>query len=136
MTVDEFVASYAAAFATHDAATLAHHFVYPVHVVGDTGGDPSVVTATQDEWLAVLQRLLGAYHELGVARAQPEICTVTELGSTVQLASIDWTLQHADGSAVYEFRACYTIVGSTSGLRISAIAHNELSALQAALDGG
>ena len=39
LTVNEFVASYAAAFATYDAATLAHHFVYPVHVVGDTGGD-------------------------------------------------------------------------------------------------
>ena len=97
--------------------------------------ETSVITATQDEWLAVLQRLLGAYHELGVAGAQPEICAVTDLGPTVQLATVDWTLQHADGSAVYEFRACYTIVGSTSGLRISAIAHNELSALQAALGG-
>src|SRR5215207_6994865 len=129
MTVNEFVASYAAAFATYDAATLANHFVYPVHVVGDTGGDPSIITATQDEWLAVLQRLLGAYRELGVVGAQHGICTVTELGPAVKLASIHWTLQRADGSAVYGFQAWYTIVGSTGGLRISAITHNELSAL-------
>lgn len=45
MTVDEFFASYAADFATYDAATVAEHFAYPVQSVGDTDVGPEVTTA-------------------------------------------------------------------------------------------
>jgi hypothetical protein len=135
MTVDEFFSQYAADFATYDAATVAAHFAYPVQAIGDTGAEPSVATALQEEWVGVIGLLLAAYEGLGVTGARRRRCEVTELGPGVRLASVGWTLLRADGSRVYDFDACYTLVRVDDRLRIAAIAHNELPRLQAALAG-
>lgn len=135
MTVDEFFAGYAADVATYDAATVAGHFAYPVQSVGATDADPDVTTAGREEWLRVLDRLLGAYRKLGVAGARPHRIQVTRLGRGLQVAWVGWTLLRTDNSPVYDFEASYTLVASRSMLRISAIAHNEVPRLRAALAG-
>jgi hypothetical protein len=132
MTVDEFFARYSADFATYDAATVARHFAYPVQAAGVTGADPDVVTADREEWSRVLDRLLSAYRDLGVTAGRVRGLEVTTLGHGLQVAAVGWTLLRADGSRVYDFDACYTLIGSEGGLRIVAIAHNELPKLQAA----
>jgi hypothetical protein len=133
MTVDEFFASYAADFATYDAATVAEHFAYPVQSVGDTDAGPDVTTAGRQEWLLVLDRLLGAYRELGVTGARLHSVQVTRLGHGLHVARVGWTLLGTDKLPVYDFEASYTLVASDGGLRISAIAHNEVPKLRAAL---
>ena len=133
MSVDEFFASYAADCATYDAATVAEHFVYPVQAVGATAAEPDVTTAGREEWLRGLDRLLDAYRELGVAAARLHRLQVTQVGRGLHVASVGWTLLHADRSPVYEFEACYTLVVSQGRLQIAAIAHNELPKLRAAL---
>ncbi len=132
MTVDEFFARYAADFATYDAATVARHFAYPMQAAGVTGAGPDVVTAGREAWSGVLDRLLGAYRDLGVTAGRIRELEVITLGHGLQVASVGWTLLRADGSRVYDFDACYTLIGSAGDLRITAIAHNELPRLQAA----
>jgi hypothetical protein len=133
MTIDEFFAGYAADFATYDAATVAEHFAYPVQSVGDTDADPNVTTAGREEWLLVLDRLLGAYRELGVTGARLHSIQVTRLGRGLHVVCVGWTLLRTDKSTVYNFEASYTLVASHGRLRISAIAHNEIPRLRAAL---
>lgn len=133
MTVDEFFAEYAADFATYDAATVAEHFAYPVQAVGDTDAEPDVNTAGREEWLLVLDHLLGAYRELGVTGAWLHSMQVTRLGCGLHVAWVGWRLLRADKSPVYNFKASYTLVASHGRLRISAIAHNEVPKLRAAL---
>lgn len=135
MTIDEFFAGYAADFATYDAATVAEHFAYPVHSVGDTDAGPDVTTAGREEWLLVLDRLLGAYRELGVTGARRHSVQVARLGDGLYVACVGWTLLRTDNSPVYDFEASYTLVTSHGRLRISAIAHNEVPKLRAALAG-
>lgn len=133
MTVDQFFAGYAADFATYDAATVAEHFAYPVQAVGDTDAEPDVNTAGREDWLLVLHRLLGAYRELGVTGARLHSIHVTRLGRGLHVACVGWTLLRADQSPVYNFEASYTLVASHGRWRISAIAHNEVPKLRAAL---
>lgn len=133
MTLDEFVARYAADFASGDAATVAGHFADPLHVVGETRVDPEVTTADGAQWRRVVDRLLGAYRQLGVTGVRVRSLQPVRLGGGVQLAVVAWTLTRADGSSVYDFEAAYTVVRAGGGLRIAAVAHNETPRLLAAL---
>lgn len=129
----EFFAGYTAAFATYDSATVAEHFTHPLQVVSETGAEPGVTTVGRDEWLTVVERLLGAYRALRVTSAHTDSLQVSVLGPSLQVATVSWTLIRGDGSVAYAFQAAYTLVASQGRLRICAIAHNEQPRLQAAL---
>jgi hypothetical protein len=58
---------------------------------------------------------------------------VARLGDGLYVACVGWTLLRTDNLPVYDFEASYTLVASHGGLRISAIAHNEVPRLRAAL---
>ena len=133
MTVDAFLAGYAADFATYDPATVAKRFAYPVHCVGDTDAGPDVTTAGREAWLLALDRLLGAYRELGITGARLHSVQVIRLGPGLHVAWVRWALLRSDASVVYSFEASYTLVLSQGRLRISAIAHNEVPRLGEAL---
>lgn len=133
MSPEDFLARYAAAFASGEPATVATFFADPVHVVGETGGDPDVTCVERDDWLRILDRLVGAYRRLGVVRAELRSLEVSRLGDGVQVPAVAWALAREDGSPIYDFEATYTLVASLDGPRITAIAHNETPKLMAAL---
>jgi hypothetical protein len=138
MTVPEirdFFDEYRATFARYDAQALAELFAFPVHVVSDSEHiEPSSV-ASRDDWLPVLEGVLGAYRTLGVAGGEPLELELWELTSRVASARVHWELRRDDDSAVYDFTAIYTLALVGGRWRVTAIAHDELPKLQAALGG-
>lgn len=74
-----FLDTYRATFARYDAAALADLFTFPLQVVGDGEPVTPIAIAIRDEWLGVLDGLLGAYRTLGVAGGVPLAIDVAEL---------------------------------------------------------
>lgn len=133
MTAQKFMEHYRSAFAGADADVLVECFNYPVQVVSAAGGHVSVSVAGRDEWQQVIAGLLGAYERLGVVEVVLRALEVDEPMVAVIVVRVHWALQRKDGDAVYDFTAVYTLVHINNGLRIVAIAHDELPKLQAAL---
>lgn len=131
--IASFFRAYRAAFARYDADALVGLFAFPLHVVGDGEEVKPTTVARDDVWLGVLERLLGAYRTLGVADAEPLEIAVTELTARVAVAQVHWELRRTDGSAVYDFTGVYTLVLLGPAWAVTAIAHDELPKLQAAL---
>ncbi len=97
------------------------------------GTGRSVSVAGRDDWPQVIAGLLGAYERLGVVEVVPQALEVDEPMVAVAVVRVHWALQREDGDAVYDFTAVYTLARLDNGLRIVAIAHDELPKLQAAL---
>ena len=131
--VRAFFDEYRATFARYDAEALADLFAFPFHVVSDTEEIAPMSVANRDDWLGVLQGLLGGYRTLGVASGEPLELAVTELTPRLASARVHWELRRDDGSAIYRFTAVYTLARVGGRWRVAAIAHDELPKLQAAL---
>ncbi len=131
--VRAFFDEYRATFARYDAQALAELFAFPFHVVSDTEDITPSSVATRDDWLGVLEGLLGAYRTLGVAAGEPLELDVIELTPRVASVRVAWDLRRADASAIYDFTAIYTLAQIGGAWRVAAIAHDELPKLQAAL---
>lgn len=129
----KFMEHYRSAFARADADALVECFDYPVQVVSVAGDRASVSVAGRDDWPQVIAGLLGAYERLGVVEVLPQALEVDEPMVAVAVVRVHWALQREDGDAVYDFTAVYTLARLDNGLRIVAIAHDELPKLQAAL---
>lgn len=82
-----------------------------------------------------LERLLGAYKRLAVTNCVPLAVEISEPIGAVSVVRVHWALLREDRGPVYDFNALYTLVRADGGLRIAAIAHDELPKLQAALQG-
>jgi hypothetical protein len=82
--VREFLAQYAADFATYDAPTVAAYFIYPVQAINDDRDSVSVLVMSEPEWLDVLDRLLFAYRQLGVVGARKARCETLTISQSLR----------------------------------------------------
>lgn len=131
--VDEFFASYRAAFERSDAAAVARHFGYPAHITSDDDDVALASIATEEEWIPQVQRLLGTYARLGVRSAHVVKRAVVDLSPQLHQVLLRWALHDAADEVLYEFDASYTLASVDGDVRITALAHNELPRLRACL---
>jgi hypothetical protein len=129
----DLMEKYRSAFSRGDLRALMDCFAFPLQVVSADGVGASVSVADAENWPDVLQRLLDSYQRLGVVDAIPLTLKIDEPMKPVALVQAHWALQREDGDSVYDFTAVYTLVRVGGQLRIVAIAHDELPALQTAL---
>jgi hypothetical protein len=130
--VDELMARYRSAFVHADIEALLDCFHFPLQVVSIEADQISVSVASSDDWPQVLHRLLNAYERLRVADAVPLRLELDEPIKGLTVVQAHWALQREDGTRLYDFTAAYTLVQVSGGLRIIALAHDELPKLRAA----
>ena len=130
----ELMEKYRSAFSRGDLPALMECFGFPLQVVSADGAGASVSVAVAENWPDVLQRLFDTYQRLGVVDAVALALTIDEPMTSVALVRAHWALQRENGDSVYDFTAVYTLADRDGQLRIVAIAHDELSALRAAID--
>ena len=133
--VRPFFDTYRETFARYDASALADLFAFPLQVVSDADQVAPLSIASRDDWVAVLEGLLGGYRTIGVHSGEPLTIEATELTARIVSARVHWQLRREDGSPIYDFHAVYTLVGAGGNWRVAAIAHDELPKLTAALQG-
>jgi hypothetical protein len=81
-----------------------------------------------------IDRLVAAYREIGVRTAEVLELHLIELTSLVAQVSVHWGLADGEGRSIYDFDASYTVADRGDGMRITAIAHNEMPRLRAAVE--
>jgi hypothetical protein len=128
-----FFERYAAAFARYDAVALVELFAFPLHIVGIVDMPTAISIPSRDDWLPLLDGLLGSYRRLGVAGGVPLELQVSELTGRACSVRLHWELRRDDGSAIYDFTAIYTLAQVDRAWRVFAIVHDELPKLNAAL---
>jgi hypothetical protein len=123
--IQAFFDSYRGAFERRDAAAIAGHFRFPLHVTGDAGEVTVVAIPSVEVWIPQLERLLGVYAQLDVKTARMRETRTTRFSPRLAQAAVGWALQSSGGKTIYEFEATYTLVATGDALKITAIAHNE-----------
>jgi hypothetical protein len=123
--VQMFFDSYRAAFERREAAAIAEHFRFPLHVTGDAGEVTAVSVPSLEAWIPQLERLLGAYTQLDVRTARMAETHTRRLSPRLAQTAVHWALENSAGKVVYEFDASYTLAASGGALKITAITHNE-----------
>ena len=123
--IQAFFDSYRAAFERRDAAAIAEHFRFPLHVTGDSGEVSAVAIPSVEAWIPQLTRLLAGYAQLDVKTAQIRDARTTRFSPRLAQAAIHWALESSAGKAIYEFDATYTLAATSDEFKITAIAHNE-----------
>jgi len=131
--VREFVDAYRMAFEAFDAPAIADLFFYPCQMTSDAGEITVMTVPARDLWLPQIERLVEAYRSIGVRSAEVVELQVVELTPRLAQAAITWRLVDGSGQPLYDFHAAYTLADPGTGLRISAIAHNESPRLGAAM---
>lgn len=124
---------YRSAFACADADALVEGFDYPVQVVSVAG--TGRLSPWQDGMIGrrSLRVCSAPTNDWAWCEVVPQALEVDEPMVAVAVVRVHWALHREDGNAVYDFTAVYTLVRLDNGLRIVAIAHDELPKLQAAL---
>jgi hypothetical protein len=133
MSTHQFLADYAAAFASLESAAVLRYFDYPLLVTGDRGSAVSVEVLDETQFSDVLAGLLHAYRALDVAAGKVIGSSSFELSPRLTQVNVRWELVSERGDPVYEFDASYTLVAAGDAYRIRAITHNEIPELMAAL---
>jgi hypothetical protein len=133
-TVERFLDAYRAGFEAFDVKAIADLFSYPCQITSDAGEVTVTTVVTREAWLPQLGRLVATYREIGVRTAEVSELHVTELTPLLAQATVDWALLDGEGRSIYDFDASYTLADRGEGLRITAIAHNEVARLRAAVD--
>jgi hypothetical protein len=133
MAVTAFFQSYTAAFAHADASAILDHFAFPCHITSEAHDVTLTAIASREEGARLVGQLLAMYRNAGVATAHVRELGVSEISPRLLLALVHWGLDDAAGARIYAFEAAYTLASIDGGLRISAVAHNEIPQYQAAL---
>jgi len=123
--IQTFFDSYRAAFERRDAAAIAGHFGFPLHVAGDSGEVTVDSIPSVEAWIPQLERLLGLYAQLDVKTAKMRHARTTRFSPRLAHAAIGWALETSGRKTIYEFDATYTLVATGDALKITAIVHNE-----------
>jgi len=131
--VEVFLRSYRTAFEHLDLAQIAAHFAFPLQVATDAGEIAVSVVPTVADWLPQVERLAGAYRTIGMRSAHPEETIMEVVSPRLLQVRVRWRLLDGAGAALYEFNAGYTLAEVQGGLRIVALAHDELPRLRARL---
>ena len=129
----QFLHEYRATFERFDVAAVAAFFAFPLQVTGDAADVTVVSVPTLEAWVPQIERIVGAYRMLGVASADARDVRVVAVTTRISQATVNWHLLDAQGAAIYDFHASYTLADLGAGLRITAIAHDESPRLMAAL---
>lgn len=124
--VRAFFESYRQAFERFDTEAIADHFAFPAHLTADAGEIVLTPVADRQAWIAQLDRLLAMYRAVDVASARMTDLGLTELSDQLAQAVVHWELRDSAGRRLYDFQGAYTIARAAHGLRITAIAHNEI----------
>jgi hypothetical protein len=133
-TVQHFLDAYRAAFEALDVEAIVDLFSYPCQITSDAGEVTVTRVATRAAWVPQIDRLVAAYREIGVRTAEVLEFDVMELTSRLAQVSVHWRLGDGEGRSIYDFDASYTVADRGDGLRITAIAHNEVPRLRAAVE--
>lgn len=131
--VEAFIDGYRRTFEAYDAAAVAGHFAFPLHVTGEAHDVSLTVVPDAVHWTPAIERILGAYRALGVSHAKVRSLEIADVTARIAQANIHWDLRRADDHAVYDFHASYTVAATPDGLRITAIAHDEGPRMASAL---
>ena len=130
---EAFIDAYRRTFETFDVAAIAACYAYPVQVVGEADGVSVTSIPSAEGWVPQVERIVGAYRLLGVARATVARLDVDEVTPGIAHATVTWSLQTAAGDPVYDFTGSYTLADLPEGTRIVALAHDETPKLLAAV---
>ena len=131
--VAAFIDSYRQAFEALDASRIVEHFAYPLHVASD-GRDVSLTTAAnRQDWLGSIERLIELYRSVSVREARLLGLVETPIAPRLAQVLVHWGLVDLAGEPIYDFHAGYTVAKMGNGLRIVAIAHDEVPRYRAYL---
>lgn len=108
-TPQSFFVKYAEAFARYDAPCAGRFFAFPLHVVSVAENPAAISVSSRDDWLPVLDGLLGSYRRLGVVGEVPLELETSELTRRACSVRVHWELRRDDGSAIYDFATIYTL---------------------------
>lgn len=131
--VTRFFEAYVADFTSFDASAIAKHFAYPCHITSENEPVQLTVANSEDEWRTQIEGLVALYQQFGVADASILEMSEDVLSPRVTQVRVHWMLKTGTGEDVYDFTGVYTLVDQGSGLKVSALAHNELPRLMALL---
>lgn len=138
-TVRAFFDAYRLAFETRDGPAVVERFAFPTHVTADSGEIALTLIPDRLSCLETIERLFAMYEAIDVASGQVVDLSVTELSPRLFAAEVHWSLSDGKGRELYGFDAAYTLARFRDGLRITAIAHDELPRYRecvARLEGG
>jgi hypothetical protein len=121
-----FFASYGAAFALADVATVLDHFAFPCHITGDAREVTLTTIASREEGARMVGHILSMYRDVGGTTLRVQKLEAIDVSPRLLVALVHWSLDDATGASVYAFEAAYTLASLDDALRITAIAHNEV----------
>ncbi|HYD52028.1 MAG TPA: hypothetical protein VEA99_05350 [Gemmatimonadaceae bacterium] len=128
-----FLDSYRAAFERRDIDGIVDLFTFPCHVTGD--GEPASleIASSREDFRPIIQRILDAYERIGLKSPTIESVWTDTISPRLAVVRVGWHLRNADEATLYEFTSVYTLAEVEGRLRVSAVAHDELPKLRAAL---
>jgi hypothetical protein len=129
-----FLDAYRAAFEAFDVEAIVDLFSYPCQITSDAGEVTVTTVGTREAWVPQVQRLVSAYREIGVRSAVFLELHVIELTSRLAQVTVRWALADAKDRPIYDFEASYSLADHGNGMRITAVTHNEMPRLRAAIE--
>jgi hypothetical protein len=133
-SVQHFLDAYRAGFEAFDVEAIVDLFSYPCQITSDAGEVTVTTVGTREAWAPQIERLVAAYREIGIRTADVLELHVMELTSHLVQVTVHWRLANGEGRSIYDFDASYTVADRGDGMRITAIAHNEMPRLRAAVE--
>ncbi|MDN5860017.1 MAG: hypothetical protein L0H84_15485 [Pseudonocardia sp.] len=114
--IERFFHGYNDAFIAVDGARIADFYHFPCLLLRGDGELLDVPTV--EEGKALFQRIASSYHEEGNRASIFSIVENAAIGGRSVLATLDWTLQREDGSAIRGWRQSYNLVSVNGGWHI------------------
>lgn len=121
-SVKAFLGEYIAAFNSLNGARIAALYNLPSVSLRLDGAAHNFASLNETE--EFLANLASTYHAEGCRDYRYENLAITPIGSNSVLASLNWHMQRADGSALRHWRHSYILTNTASGLRILAAVYN------------
>jgi hypothetical protein len=132
--VQRLLDAYRAGFEAFDVEAIADLFCYPCQITSDAGEVTVTTVGTREAWVSQIDRLVAAYREIGVRTAEMLELHAIEITSRLGQVTVHGGLADGEGRSIYDFDASYTVADRGGGMRITAIAHNEMHRLRAAVE--
>jgi hypothetical protein len=129
-----FLDAYRAAFEAFDVEAIVDLFSYPCQITSDAGEVTVTTVGSREAWVPQVERLVSAYREIGVRSAAFLELHVIELSARLAQVTVRWALADGKGRSIYDFEASYSLADHGNGMRITAITHNEMPRLRAAIE--
>lgn len=127
--IEDFFASYRAAFDRFDSDSILLHFVYPCHVVSDADPVALIPMAGEHDCRIGVERVLGWHRAIGVVSGEVTEFVATELSPQLVSVSLKKDFHDDGGCRLYDFHGIYTLVQKSDDWKIAAISHNQIPRL-------